>query len=111
MPTRACSSPWRSWPLPRDVRGGRRDRSRFFERLRWLYAIQTEGEAYTLNNIYRAPYARLLMATFPELEGFFEVRQGTEDYSGLTPERCEVAGLANTPAFRRRRDDPARRTA
>ena len=45
-----------------------------FERLRWLYALQTQGEAYKLNNNYTAHYARLIMESEPELAGFFEVR-------------------------------------
>ena len=53
-----------------------------FERLRWLYAIQTVGEDYKLNNNYTAFYARLVMATVPELDGFFAVRsrQGKAPY-------------------------------
>lgn len=46
-----------------------------FERLRWLYAIKTEGEAYRLNNSFRAFYARRIMAENPDLAGFFEVRK------------------------------------
>lgn len=51
-----------------------------FERLRWLYAIKTRGDAYRLNNNYRAFYARLIMAAHPELEGFFKVREQREVY-------------------------------
>ena len=53
-----------------------------FERLRWLYAIQTVGEDYKLNNNYTAYYARLVMETVPDLDGFFEtrLRQGQDPY-------------------------------
>ena len=46
-----------------------------FERLRWLYAIQTVGEDYKLNNNYTALYARKVMAEHPELNGFFVTRE------------------------------------
>lgn len=45
-----------------------------YERIRWLYAIQTQGDAYKLNDHYHSYYARLVMATVPELDGFFETR-------------------------------------
>lgn len=45
-----------------------------FERLRWLYKFQTQGDDYKLNNSWRAFYARLLMEREAELEGFFELR-------------------------------------
>ncbi len=46
-----------------------------FEQLRWLALIQTDGEAYKLNNIYTALYARALMEQEPRLDGFFEIRE------------------------------------
>ena len=45
-----------------------------FERLRWLYRLQTQGEEYRLNNTFRAYYARMVMERCPDLAGFFEVR-------------------------------------
>jgi len=45
-----------------------------FERMRWLYAIKTQGEQYRLNNTYRAHYARMVMREHAELEGFFKTR-------------------------------------
>lgn len=45
-----------------------------FERLRWLWAMQTQGEDYKLNNNYTAFYARKVMRENPDLEGFFKVR-------------------------------------
>ena len=66
-----------------------------FERLRWLYAIQTVGEDYKLNNNYTAYYARLVMETVPDLVGFFEVRlrQGKEPY---VPDLVSL-GFAESP--------------
>ncbi len=46
-----------------------------FERVRWLYAIQTRGDEYALNNSYAAFYSRLLAHREPLLAGFFEVRE------------------------------------
>lgn len=46
-----------------------------FEVLRWQYAIVTTGDPFRLNNNYRAFYARLLMDSEPELEGFFDTRR------------------------------------
>lgn len=45
-----------------------------FERLRWLWAMQTQGEDYKLNNNYTAFYARKVMREHQELEGFFKTR-------------------------------------
>jgi len=45
-----------------------------FERVRWLYAIQTQGDKYKLNNNHRAFYARLIMMINPDLDGFFSIR-------------------------------------
>lgn len=45
-----------------------------FERLRWHYSVETEGDEFKLNNNYTAYYARKLMAE-PEFMGFFELRK------------------------------------
>lgn len=50
-----------------------------FERMRWLYSIQTIGDTYKLNNSYRAFYARLLMKNEPQLRDFFETRVQTSE--------------------------------
>lgn len=50
-----------------------------FERLRWLSLVETAGDPYRLNNSYRAPYARLLMAQEPELRAFFTTRTDAVD--------------------------------
>lgn len=46
-----------------------------FERVRWLYAIQTRGDKYKLNNNHRAFYARLIMMVNPKLDCFFSIRR------------------------------------
>lgn len=51
--------------------------SMIFERMRWLWAVQTRGDDYKLNNNYRAFYARKVMDEHPELEGFFKTRAQT----------------------------------
>lgn len=48
--------------------------SMIFERMRWLWALQTRGDDYKLNNSYRAFYARKVMAENPELDGMFQTR-------------------------------------
>ena len=45
-----------------------------FERMRWLWAMQTKGEDYKLNNNYTAFYARKVMADNPDLKGLFKTR-------------------------------------
>jgi len=54
--------------------------SLIFERLRWIYAIQTGGDDYKLNNDYRSFYARVVPLVAPHLEGFFEYRRQTIKY-------------------------------
>lgn len=46
-----------------------------YERVRWEYSVQTDGEPYKLNNNFTAFYARRLMEREPELKGFFETRK------------------------------------
>lgn len=50
-----------------------------FEVMRWQRLVATTGEEWLLNNDYRAPYARLLMASEPELAGIFETRRSKAD--------------------------------
>ena len=50
-----------------------------FERLRWLWLVQTKGDLYKLNNSFRACYARELMAREPRLAGFFATRESPHD--------------------------------
>lgn len=45
-----------------------------FERLRWHYAMETQGDEFKLNNNYTAFYARELSKE-PEFNGFFELRE------------------------------------
>lgn len=48
--------------------------SLLYERLRWLYAVQTQGSQYKLNNNWRAFYARMLMDNEEQLSDWFDVR-------------------------------------
>ena len=50
-----------------------------FNALRWQSGLRTKGDPYLLNNDFRAPYARLLMASEPRLAGVFEVRRSRHD--------------------------------
>lgn len=50
-----------------------------FERLRWFTEIETEGDAFKVNNTFRAWYARLLMRDEPRLAGMFETRKSDAD--------------------------------
>jgi hypothetical protein len=42
-----------------------------YEKLRWDYMIQTDGEDYKLPNNYASRYARKIMAENEELDGIF----------------------------------------
>lgn len=46
-----------------------------FERLRWHYQMETQGDAFKLNNNYTAHYARMLMAEDNRFTDFFELRE------------------------------------
>ena len=46
-----------------------------FEVMRWHHGTSTHGDEFKLNNNYTAHYARLLMRTTPELDGFFDLRE------------------------------------
>ena len=54
-----------------------------FEVLRWQFFLKTHSvDGYLLDNVYTAPYARLIMKQQPDLAGFFETRKrkaGAED--------------------------------
>jgi hypothetical protein len=50
-----------------------------FERLRWWSIVEAKGDAFKVNNTYRAHYARLLMRQEPDLAGFFETRRSAAD--------------------------------
>ena len=45
-----------------------------WEHLRWSSGIATTGDDFKLNNTWRAPMARLVMAREPDLAGVFETR-------------------------------------
>jgi hypothetical protein len=46
-----------------------------WEGLRFMRALTTTADDFKLNNDFTSRYARLLMQSEPELEGFFEVRE------------------------------------
>ena len=46
-----------------------------FEVLRWETAMSTTGDDFKLNNNHRSRYARLIMATCPDLANVFETRE------------------------------------
>lgn len=46
-----------------------------YEVVRYNGAIATNGKTYKLNNNHTSFYARLLMASVPELKDFFEIRE------------------------------------
>lgn len=48
--------------------------SMLYEVMRWKSMLQTSGDDYKLNNIYRAYYARKIMDEHPDIDGIFEVR-------------------------------------
>lgn len=48
-----------------------------YERIRWESMIRTDGDAWKLNNNYRAIYARRFMRDHPEHDGIFQLRELT----------------------------------
>jgi len=47
-----------------------------WEVMRWHFQIDKKmGDDFKLNNDYRSRYARLIVATYPEFDGFFEMRE------------------------------------
>lgn len=49
------------------------------ERCRWEIAMRTNDPDFKINNTYRAYYARLIMATEPDLSDIFELRTSAAD--------------------------------
>lgn len=61
-----------------------------WERLRWNYAMRSNGnDEFKLNNNYTAYMARLAMQKEPRLQGMFEVRE-IRDNGAEKPERRAV---------------------
>lgn len=46
-----------------------------FERLRWHYNVETQGDPFLLNNNFRSRYTRLIEEQEPDLRDFFETRR------------------------------------
>lgn len=55
--------------------------AQLFEVLRWRRMLATSDahSDFKLNNVYRAPYARMIMAREPDLAGCFETRRSVVD--------------------------------
>lgn len=51
--------------------------SLLWERARWYWSVETHGDDYKLNNLFRSRYARLMEQLYPDEfgNGFFETRQ------------------------------------
>lgn len=66
-----------------------------FEVLRWHH-MSTVGDAdgFKLNNNYRALYARLLMASEPDLDGVFALRRIGREPFDQTPAEAPVGHVA-----------------
>jgi hypothetical protein len=45
------------------------------QRIRWHVNIETKGEEVKINDHYRAYYARMFIAKYPQFDGFFELRK------------------------------------
>ena len=49
-----------------------------FEKLRWDHLTSTNGdEPFKLNNDFRSEYGRKVMKEYPQLDGFFAIRELT----------------------------------
>ncbi len=46
-----------------------------FEVLRWKTMLKTTDSDFKINNNYAGRYSRMIMEEYPELDGFFEIRQ------------------------------------
>lgn len=46
-----------------------------WERMRWHTMVETQGDAYRLNNNHRAYYARMFMSDYPAHREFFRTRR------------------------------------
>lgn len=53
----------------------------YYERIRWSWAVRTNGDDYKLANAHRAFYARALMAYDDELAGFFRLSAQDEPWT------------------------------
>ncbi len=61
------------------------------ERVRWETAAPFLSEdAYKINNNHTAFYARWFMATYPEHEGFFRLREQPSEYMAPRGELQEI---------------------
>ena len=62
---------------------GKRGRgiAQLFEALRYLEDIETDGDAFKLNNDFRAFYSRLIEQRNPTLRGFFTKRKSIANRS------------------------------
>lgn len=64
--------------LARDYRERGRDKGAIemlFNIVRWQRGRRTQGDEFKLNNNYKSFYSRLIMATEPDLAGFFNIRE------------------------------------
>lgn len=64
--------------LAREARAAGKERigiAMLYEVTRWQLSLQTTDEEFKINNSYRSRYARLIMATEPDLQGVFETRE------------------------------------
>lgn len=43
--------------------------------LRWEHDVRTQGDVFKISNDFIALYARLMIATYPEFDGFFEIKK------------------------------------
>ena len=55
-----------------------------FELLRWESGVSADGDEFKLNNNWRAYYARLFEAKYPQHKGFFRNRKSRADKEKLS---------------------------
>lgn len=61
-----------------------------FERIRWYVDVETVGDAVKLNNNFRAYYARMFHAKYPEYAGFFRTRIRVSEKEDAHPNDRQV---------------------
>lgn len=62
------------------------------ERIRWYLQVETRTDDYKINNNHWPYYARLLMLTRPEFDGFFERRDANFDVDDATLLNAHLEG-------------------
>ncbi len=68
------------------------------ERIRWYTAVETTDDDFKINDHHWPYYARILMLSYPEFGGFFEIRDARFDATDEELKRiCPRRGVDRPP--------------